>query len=253
MKNNTAAVEKKMKNNTAAVEREIRGRAKALAASSFATVFFVGLVLIVTWDKMSTPWAFLILVGVNAILLIIGLLAMRYPLKFKWFFRNLKSEKKAQPKQKTKKTGYRHDKNYGFISKVFDRPVSVSAAGVPGAYVEKCIGFFQNMSEAQIDRLADDAMSYYQEIREYSGDEVADMPETLSGREILDWVYPKVMWIEHDDGAEGKIQFIVECDCAWETEHGMEIIVFDKEIIHVGSYDGDLQGWREEYPSDKEN
>ena len=105
------------------------------------------------------------------------------------------------------------------------------------------------MSDEQIDRLADNAMAYYLEIRECSGDTVSKMPETLNGREILDWVYPKVMWIGNDEGREGPVEFIVECDCEWEPEHGMEIVAFSEEIIHVGSYDGDLDYWKEEYLS----
>ena len=51
------------------------------------------------------------------------------------------------------------------------------------------------------------------------------------------------------EGKEGPVEFIVECDCEWEPEHGMEIVAFSEEIIHVGSYDGDLDYWKEEYLS----
>ena len=238
-----------MKDNTAAIKKEIKGKATALLVT-FAVVDVILVVMLAAmWDKQSARTALIILTGLFTALLIVSILAVCNPLKFKWMFRNLKSEQKAQPKPRAKKTEYKHDRDYGFVSKVFNRPVSVSALNVSGDYVKKCIEFFQNMSEAQIDRLADDTMTYYREIKECSGDTGSKMPETLSGREILDWVYPKVMWIGNDEGREGPVEFIVECDGEWEPEHGMEIVAFSEEIIHVGSYDGDLDYWKEEYLS----
>ena len=238
-----------MKDNTAAIKKEIKGKATALVVT-FALVDVILVVMLAAmWDKQSARTALIILTGLFTALLIVSILAVCNPLKFKWMFRNLKSEQKAQPKPRAKKTEYKHDRDYGFVSKVFNRPVSVSALNVSGDYVKKCIEFFQNMSEAQIDRLAEDTMTYYREIKECSGDTGSKMPETLSGREILDWVYPKVMWIGNDEGREGPVEFIVECDCEWEPEHGMEIVAFSEEIIHVGSYDGDLDYWKDEYLS----
>ena len=238
-----------MKDNTAAIKKEIKGKATALVVT-FALVDVILVVMLAAmWDKQSARTALIILTGLFTALLIVSILAVCNPLKFKWMFRNLKSEQKAQPKPRAEKTEYKHDRDYGFVSKVFNRPVSVSASNVSGDYVKKCIEFFQNMSEAQIDRLVEDTMTYYREIKECSGDTGSKMPETLSGREILDWVYPKVMWIGNDEGREGPVEFIVECDCEWEPEHGMEIVAFSEEIIHVGSYDGDLDYWKEEYLS----
>ena len=238
-----------MKDNTAAIKKEIKGKATALVVTFALADVILVVMLAAMWDKQSARTALIILTGLFTALLIVSILAVCNPLKFKWMFRNLKSEQKAQPKPRAKKTEYKHDRDYGFVSKVFNRPVSVSASNVSGDYVKKCIEFFQNMSEAQIDRLAEDTMTYYREIKECSGDTGSKMPETLSGREILDWVYPKVMWIGNDEGREGPVEFIVECDCEWEPEHGMEIVAFSEEIIHVGSYDGDLDYWKEEYLS----
>ena len=62
---------------------------------------------------------------------------------------------------------------------------------------------------------------------------------------ILDWIYPKTMWIE-EEGKNGAIRFGVECDCKWEPEHGLAIVVYDSRIVHVGPWDGDLERWMEE-------
>ena len=242
-----------MKDKTEAIRKEIKGRAAALLVTFAVVDVLLVIMLAALWDKQSARTVLLITAGLFTALLIVSILAVSNPLKFKWMFRNLRAEQKAQPKPRARKKEYRLDKDYGFVSKIFNRPVSVSAQNVSGDYVEKCIGFFQNMSEAQIDRLADDAIAYYREIKECSGDTISNMPETLTGREILDWVYPKVMWIGNDEGREGPMEFIVECDCEWEPEHGMEIVAFSGEIIHVGSYDGDLGYWKEEYLSKEKN
>ena len=239
----------KMKDNTAAIKKEIKGKATALLVTFALVDVLLVIMLAALWDNQSARIALLVTAGLFTAFLIVSILAVCNPLKFKWMFRNLKSEQKAQLKPRAKKTEYKHDKDYGFVSRIFDRPVSVSALNVSGDYVKKCIDFFQSMSDEQIDRLADNAMAYYLEIRECSGDTVSKMPETLNGREILDWVYPKVMWIGNDEGREGPVEFIVECDCEWEPEHGMEIVAFSEEIIHVGAYDGDLDYWKEEYLS----
>ncbi|MBO4484121.1 MAG: hypothetical protein J5738_01870 [Lachnospiraceae bacterium] len=242
-----------MKDNTEAIRKEIKGKAIALVVT-FALVDVILVVMLAAmWDKQSARTALIILTGLFTTLLIVSILAVCNPLKFKWMFRNLKAEQKAQPKPRAKKAEYSHDKDFGFVSKVFNRPVSVSALNVSEGYVKKCIDFFQNMSEAQFDRLTDDVKAYYQEIKECSGDAGGRMPEAINGREILDWVYPKVMWIGNDEGREGPVEFIVECDCEWEPEHGLEIVVSDREIIHVGSYDGDLDYWKEAYSSKVKN
>ena len=235
--------------NEAAVTKEIKGRATALFVTFAILNVLLVIMLAAMWDKQSARTTLLILTGLFTALLIVSILAIRNPLMFKWMFRNLWAEQKMQPKPIAKTIKYKYNKDYGFVSKVFNRPVSVSASNVSEAYVKKCIGFFQSFSEEQINRLADEATAYYREIKECSGDSASNMPETLIGRKILDWVYPKVMWIGNDEGREEPIEFIVECDCEWEPEHGMEIVVYDEDIIHVGSYDGDLDYWKEEFLS----
>lgn len=242
-----------MKNNVAAIKKEIKYRATALLVTFATADVLLIIMLVVMWDKISARTALIILTGLFSTVLIVCVLAVRNPLRFKWMFRNLKSEQKVQPRRRAKKAEYTYNKEFGFVTRIFDRPISVSALNVSEEYVKKCISFLQNMSEEQIDCLADDTMAYYQEIKECSDDKESKIPEMITGRQILEWVYPKVMWIGNDEGREGPVEFIVECDCEWETEHGMEIIVFADEVIHVGSYDGDIDYWKEEYLSKEKN
>ena len=61
-----------------------------------------------------------------------------------------------------------------------------------------------------------------------------NMPETINDKEILNYIYPRVMWIG-DDNKEplNEIEFIMECSCEWNPD-GLEIIVANNRIIHVG-------------------
>ena len=164
--------------------------------------------------------------------------------------KNLKAEQKAKPRPR-KRPDSADDSVKRFVSTVFHREISVRAENASEKYVRSCIDFFQNMTENEIDFLAEEALRYYREMLEMSGDTAGRMPEEINGREILNWIYPKVMWIDRDREADGPMAFIVECDCEWEPEHGLEIVAFDERIIHVGSYDGDLDYWKEEYLSGK--
>ncbi len=248
-----------MKNGEAAIRKEIKDRAAALAVTAGLADIIVVIMAVALRDSRPARITLLVLTGIFTLGLILSILAIVKPLSFKWMFHNLRAERTPAPRQKPKKPEYEYDREYGFISNVFKRPVSVSAANVSADYVKKCIGFFQNLSNALLDALAGGAMQYYRDITEASGEPGPGMPDTLGGREILDWIYPKVMWIGNGEATEGPegvegaepVAFIVECDCAWEQEHGLEIIAYDGEIIHVGSYDGDLDYWKEQFAAGK--
>ena len=235
-----------MKDKEAAIKKEIKGRAAALIGT-FGVIDVLFLVMLFPlWKVTGARITLLILLVLCVAMLILGILAFRNPLRFKGMFRNLKAEKNAQPRSVKKKAEYKFDTEYGFVSSLFNRPVSVSAGTASSGYVKKCIAFFQNMGDAQIDALAEKAEKYRQEFYELSGNGGSDgMPEELHGRDILEWIYPKVMWIE-DEGKNGVIRFGVECDCKWEPEHGLAIVVYDSRIVHVGAWDGDLDRWMEE-------
>ena len=241
-----------MKDKEDAIKKEIKGRAVAMLITfALADVVFA-IMMAALWEKQSTRIALLILLGFFSAFVILCIIAVRKPLSFRWLFRNLKAEQKVQPRP-GKKPKPVDDSVKRFVSTVFKREVSVSAEGVSEKYVKRCIDFFQMMPEKEIDYLAEEACLYYHEMIEMSGNMVARMPEEINGREILNWIYPKVMWIDGDRETENPVEFIVECDCEWEPEHGLEIVAFDERIIHVGSYDGDLDYWKEEYLSRKTN
>ena len=237
-----------MKDREAAVKKEIKGRATALTVTFAVFDLLLILLLCALRNNTGAVITLLCFLVVSAAVTIVGILAIRNPMRFKPMFRNLKSEQKAQPRPQRKESGYRYDNQYGFISKLFSRAVSVSAGAASPDYVKQCVDFFQNLPEEQIERIVSEAEKYRREFYELSGDSgLGGMPEELNGRDILKWIYPKVMWI--DEAEDGVMQFLMECDCEWEPEHGLEIVVYDRLVIHVGAYDGDIEQWKETYLS----
>lgn len=181
------------------------------------------------------------------------------PEKYQRFFFNLNTTRVSNARlwaNKRDKEDYKYDKEYGFVSSLFNRKISVSAINVSKEYVERCIDFFQTLNEEEIRVLTEEAIQYCNECRVLFDFEEAniDIPESITGKEILEYIYPHAMYIGSDMDMNGgdmyvggeekgdpeKIEFIVECDCDWE-EHGLEIIVIDNKILHVGFYEGDLE------------
>lgn len=233
-----------MKNKTDAIKKEIKGRATAMLITFALADVILAVMLAALWVKQSARIVLFVFLLAFSAIVILCICAVCKPLSFRWMFRNLKAEQKAKPRPR-KRPDSADDSVKRFVSTVFHREISVRAENASEEYVRSCIAFFQNMTENEIDFLAEEALRYYREMLEMSGDTAGRMPEEINGREILNWVYPKVMWIDRDREADGPMAFIVECDCEWEPEHGLEIVTFDERIIHVGSYDGDLDYWKE--------
>lgn len=233
-----------MKDKADAIKKEIKGRATAMLITFALADVILAVMLAALWGKQSSRIVLLVFLLAFSAIVILCVLAVCKPLSFRWMFRNLKAEQKAKPRPR-RTPNSAGDSVKQFVSTVFHREISVRAENASEKYVRRCIDFFQNMKENEIDFLAEESQRYYREMVEMSGDTAERMPEEINGREILNWIYPKVMWIDSDREVDGPMAFIVECDCEWEPEHGLEIVAFDERIIHVGSYDGDLDYWKE--------
>ena len=179
------------------------------------------------------------------------------PEKYQRFFFNLDTTRVSNARLSADmrdKEDYKYDKEYGFVSSLFNRKISVSAENVSKEYVVRCINFFQTLNEEEIGVLTEGAIQYCNECRELIDFEEAniDIPESVTGNEILEYIYPHDMYIGSnmdmyvgggEKGDPENIEFIVECECDWEG-HGLEIIVIDNKIVHVGFYEGDLEKYR---------
>lgn len=105
------------------------------------------------------------------------------------------------------------------------------------AYAERCAEYFSNMPEEVVDRLCKYCIRYCEEMRRLYDEGEIDVPEGVAGREILSYIRPNILIID-EKCDENIIEFHVECGCAWEFEHGLEITIKDNKILYVGSYDG---------------
>lgn len=134
------------------------------------------------------------------------------------------------------KQDYEYDKEYGFVSNIFNQKISVGVTdNISEEYIKKCINFIQNLDEEQMNLLVTKSIKYYNEFKNMvSYKYELNMPETINDKEILNYIYPRVMWIG-DDNKEplNEIEFIMECSCEWNPD-GLEIIVANNRIIHVG-------------------
>lgn len=235
------------KNNEQALIKEIRTRATVLVVTlAVVDIVFVGLMIAKLGSTIAVAvLSFLSLLA--SIGLVLGILAIIKPLKFKKMFRNLKNDNNEpvrhnmrgpETKGKTKKVH--------LDSKLFNRLIPVET-NAPLTYVNKCMFFLLNLGDARIDRMCEMSIQYYNDFKEAAGEFESNMPAEVKGREILDWIYPKKIYIDDNCRDEDDVELIVECDCAWEPEHGLEIIVACNEIVHVGAYDGDLEYWKADY------
>ena len=108
--------------------------------------------------------------------------------------------------------------------------------------------------DEMIDELCEKAVRYCNFMREQWGDfsdiypDVAEdidtnIPEDISGRDILRYIFKPVLFISEPDG-EG-IGYNVEAQCVWEPEHGIDMIFRDDRVLYAASPEG-LGAWADD-------
>ena len=133
-------------------------------------------------------------------------------------------------KKENKKPEYKFDKEYGFVSNLFNRGISVSANDVSDNYVKDCIDFFQNMDDEQTKVLARMIAAEYKDMKlsvimlffyrfkcghfgRFYG-KVDPMVITCALKDFAEeceakskeYIYPKVMYIGNEDEEPEKIE-----------------------------------------------
>ena len=142
------------------------------------------------------------------------------------------------------KEDYKYDREYGFVSDLFKRKVSVNAVNVSAEYVQRCIQCFQSLDKDEIDKLVSWAWDDVAMCRElYDFDQAGvRMDEDAFGADILDYIYPEVMYIPEEEMSERQedpegIIFTLTCDAEWElAEYEVNISVEDGHITQIESY-----------------
>ncbi len=123
----------------------------------------------------------------------------------------------------------------------------------PG-YAEKCAEHLVNLSDKMIDELCEKAIRYCNFMREQWGDfsdiypDIAEdidtnIPEDVSGRDILKYIFKPVLFISAPKG-DGT-GYTIEAQCVWEPEHGVDMIFRDNKVLYVADPEG-LGAWEDD-------
>ena len=98
-------------------------------------------------------------------------------------------------------------------------------------YADRCVHALNSLSEERIDQLCAYSVLYCEDFCDAVG---AEPPKLETKRDILKHVHSVCLNVEvpEDDSVVLRLSF--ECD--WEEEHGMEWLIKDDKILHVGAY-----------------
>ena len=112
--------------------------------------------------------------------------------------------------------------NVGFIeSKLFNKKIEVWIENtVDMNYANKCAENFESFAEIN-----------------------EKVPCDISGRDILKYVENPTIYIFPPEG-DG-IGYVIEGNCEWEPEHGIDIIMLDNKVMDVGPGEG-LSPWSDD-------
>lgn len=113
---------------------------------------------------------------------------------------------------------------------------------VPINYAEKCVDSLNCLSEKIVSHLCESAIRYCNDTKEnvYNPD-LETIPSDIKDREILKYIKPIGVYIEEVRDLN-KLAFFVECDCEWEPESGLQIVIYDDQLLYVGPY-GNYDPW----------
>lgn len=101
-------------------------------------------------------------------------------------------------------------------------------------YAEKCARALNNMSEEVIGKLCEYSVLYCEDYC----DEIEEEPPTIeSERDILHYIHPESLTVDIPQDERIVIHLALNCD--WNEEHGLEWLVKDDEILHVGPFYGE--------------
>ncbi|MCT4597227.1 MAG: hypothetical protein N4A50_05040 [Vallitalea sp.] len=116
---------------------------------------------------------------------------------------------------------------------MFDREIQVMMDdAVNIVYAEKCVEHLNSLSYDTVELLCEAALKY---CFEFSDDVGIGIPELNEKRDILKYIYPKILIIDEPED-ELKIGYHMECDCEWEIEHGLEFTILNDKVLYLGDF-----------------
>lgn len=140
--------------------------------------------------------------------------------------------------------------NVGFIeSKLFNKKIEVWIENtVDMNYANKCAENFESLKDEVIDKICERISAYHKFMLEEWNEEFfaeinEKVPCDISGRDILKYVENPTIYIFSPEG-DG-IGYVIEGNCEWEPEHGIDIIMLDNKVMDVGPGEG-LSPWSDD-------
>ena len=126
---------------------------------------------------------------------------------------------------------------------LFDRDIKICIDfDVPMDYAVKCVEHLESLNDRIIADFCKGAVKYCEDFRDLFEECDIDIPENITGRDILKYITPQIMIVEKPEGEEAA--YHMECWCDWEEEHALEWTVRGNELLYVGSF-SDERPWRD--------
>ncbi|MFA9397853.1 MAG: hypothetical protein ACERKV_06265 [Clostridiaceae bacterium] len=110
-------------------------------------------------------------------------------------------------------------------------------------YANKCVGHLNSFNHEIIELFCEAAIKY---CFEFSDDVGAAIPEINEKRDVLKYVYPKILIINEPED-ESKVGYHMECNCEWEIEHGLEFTILEDKLLYLGSFNDEAPWQPHEY------
>lgn len=101
-----------------------------------------------------------------------------------------------------------------------------------------CVGSFLGLAPDVLDEASEAVFAYYEDTVAAGGAGDA-VPEVAGAHEVWEHVtWPDEVFVQESDGSWW---VSAECECTWEPEHGLLVVLRDgSRITRVGPYDGHL-------------
>lgn len=100
-------------------------------------------------------------------------------------------------------------------------------------FAELCIQDFNTLDEHLIDNLCEYSINYCKSLCYSVGSQA---PIFHNSRDVLTYIEPSVLEVDGTD--ETMLSYRIELNVQWEPEHGMEWVIRNGEILHVGPFEG---------------
>ncbi|MEU5961976.1 hypothetical protein ABZ777_12305 [Micromonospora parva] len=102
------------------------------------------------------------------------------------------------------------------------------------------IAAFLDVDDSVLKAAAPAIFDYYQDVVSEATD--GAVPVTISNPdEVWAHIHPVEAAVERDSFRDQHVYVTVECNCDWEPEHGLQIVLRDgRAVTKVGPYDGHL-------------